>query len=203
MNIPAKDGTKRKLTIQHRIGSDGGAFTLEELMVKTGLEKELLAAGMKIEKKIHDRKDFEKFFNIFHKDYTTRLRAWTRMYRAYLVGFYEPQGIRPIMNFVPLTDPKKPVLFIPGFFDTNTLTPVLGDLDDITLALEVKNAHLKSAVDEYRENQKIAKQAMNLPHVNKDLQQRLTQVASGTIDRTLLLERFSEGGESGAAAKKA
>lgn len=172
-------------------------------MVKTGLEKELLATGVKLEKKFHDRKTFEKFFNISHKDYVTRLRAWTRMYRKYLVGFYEPQGIRPIMNFVPLSDPKKPVLFIPGFFDTNSLTPVLGELDDITLALEVKNAHLKSAVDEYRENQKIAKQAMNLPHVNKDLQHRLTQVASGTIDRALLLERFTEGEEPGAAVKKA
>ena len=195
VNIPSKDGKKRKLTIQHRIGADGGAYEIEALMDKTGLEKELLATGVKLEKKFHDRKTFEKFFNISHKDYVTRLRAWIRMYRNHLVSFYEGQGIRPVMNFVPVDDPKKPVLFIQGFYDTSTLMPVLGDISDITLALEVKNAHLKSAVDEYRENQKIAKQAVNLPGINKDIQHRLTQVASGTVDRALLLERFVEGGE--------
>jgi len=190
VNIPAKDGSKRKLTLQHRTGSDGGAYMLEELMDRTGLETELLKLGTKLEKKFHDPKTFEKFFNITHKDYTNRLRMWIRQYRTYLVGFYEPQKIKPVMNFVPVDDPKKPVLFIQGFVDIENLTPVLGDIDDVTLALEVKNGHLKSAVDEYRENQKIAKQAMGLPGINKDVQNRLSQVVSGAVDRVYLLERF-------------
>jgi hypothetical protein len=192
VNVPAKDGSKRKLTIQHRVGSDGGSYSIEKLMDKTGLEKELLAIGVKLEKKFHDRKTFEKFFNIAHKDFVSRLRAWVNMYRKYLIEFYAPQSIRPIMNFLPIDDPKKRELFISGFVDVNTLSPVFGEFSDITLALEVKNAHLKSAVDEYRENQKIAKAAMALPGVNKDLQHRLTQVATGTIDRAMLLERVTE-----------
>lgn len=201
MNVTSKDGTKRRLTLQHRTGHEGGAFTMEALMSKTGLEKELFAIGVKLEKKFHDRKTFEKFFNIAHKDFVTRLRAWVNMYRKYLIDLYLPQALRPILNFVPIDDPKKRQLCIAGFYDTNTLTPAFGELDDITLALEVKNSHLKGAVDEYRENQKIAKQAMHLPGVNKDLQNRLTQLASGTLDRTMLLERLSGGEDSGASKK--
>jgi len=205
VTVPAKDGSKRKLSLQHRVGPDGGAWNLEELMEKTGLEKELLATTIKLERKFHNRKDFDRLFNITHKDYTTRLRAWIRIYKSYLVEFYASQGIRPVMNFVPDADPKHPVLYIQGFIDIETLTPVFGDLDDLTLAIEVKNAHLKSAVDEYRENQRIAKQAMNLPGVNKDLQNRLSQIVAGTVDRLLLLERFpkdDEGNAAGAAKKK-
>jgi len=46
---------------------------------------------------------------------------------------------------------------------------------------------------------------MNLPGVNRDLQNRLSQIVAGTVDRLLLLERFpkdDEGNAAGAAKKK-
>jgi len=75
---------------------------------------------------------------------------------------------------------------------------------DLVSALEHKNAHLKQMVDEYNMNRQIARNMMSLPGVNKDIQHRLNNVATGAIDRQMLLEqrKDEDEGEAGAAAKK-
>lgn len=189
--LPAKDGSKRKIILEHRLGSDNGAYTLSNLLQRTGLLKELTDRAIVMEKKIPDAKLSNQFFNALQAKYFMRLRMWVKSYRSYLTRYYLGQKIRPIMNFVPTPNDKKPVLFIQGFVDIETSVPLLGDLDDITLAIEAKNSNLKKMMDEYKSNQIIAKKMMSLPNINKDLEHRLNLVATGQLERIEFKDRVT------------
>lgn len=190
--VIAKDGSKRKLILEHRLGSKVGTFTRDELFTKTGLEKEFYDYTDKLIKKFPDVKTKNALVDSLEKRYRARLSSWVKAFRSSLISFYSGQRIRPIMAFVPVRDIKKPELFIQGYIDTESLVPILGEVEDITLAIEAQNAQLKRMVDEYEENRRIAKKALSLPGLNKDLQYRLDQLASGTLEKTHLLERIEQ-----------
>jgi len=208
VNLKAKDGSGRKITVEHCVGREV-MMTIEEIMDKTGLAKELLARSIKLEKKF-DPKNFEEFFKAIHRKYIGTVHNWHRSTRSFLFRFYEPQRFFPIYNFG-YTEPfvqgkkNKKHLFIQGLVDSRSLTPIYWEeLNDLVSALEHKNAHLKQMVDEYNMNRQIARNMMSLPGVNKDIQHRLNNVATGAIDRQMLLEqrKDEDEGEAGAAAKK-
>lgn len=195
VSLPAKDGSKRRFTLEHRIGDDGGTFTIAHLTDVTGMEAKAVKEATEARKGIHNKKTAKKVYNDILRDARNRVRGWVKAYRNHLIEFYAPQGIRPVMRFVPAKDENdatkiKKVVFIQGFYDTDSLTPVIGDIDAITLALEARNAKLKLSVDEYRENQAIAKKALALPGINKDIQNRLNQIVTGSVTPLLLDERF-------------
>jgi len=184
----ARDGSRRHFKVEHRIDKDV-YFTMESLIDKTDLDDEITEKA-RVYEKLGD-KVFKKEFRRLYKDAKNTIRGAVRAFRAgFLTDFYVSQGIAPIMAFMPGVDPKRPKkrgLYIVGFYDTGTLVPVLGEIDDITLALELRNAYLKGAVDEYREKQGIAKAALQIPGVNKDLQQRLQRIVAGEVDRQYLI----------------
>jgi hypothetical protein len=194
LTIGAKDGSKRKLILEHRIGRE--AFTEDELFTQLGMEKELLKHTIQMEKNFSDSKVKQFYANAAHAKYMARLRHWLGAYRAHLCRMYIGQRIKPIMRPIPIEDPKHPGQIrkewgIWGFIDVDTLSPIIGDLDDITLAIESANANIKKMVDEYKENQAIARKALTLPSVNKDLMNRLNMVASGTLEKVHLIERIT------------
>jgi hypothetical protein len=198
--VMSKDGSKRRFAIQHNTGRDR-AYTLAQLMDLTKVEAEAVEEALAAKKSIHNKKTANKVYNSILRDALNKVRGWVKSYKADLIEFYSPQRIRPVMNFVPNTDEKaesdKPVVFIQGFFDVDSLMPVLGDIDSVTLALEIRNASLIDKVNEYRENQAIAKKSLSLPGINRDIQNRLTNIVAGNVTKHLLEERLkgSEGDE--------
>ena len=192
VKVKAKDNPDEKIILEWRTGRDGGAWTIDQYMTKTGADKELLKKGTSLEKKFPDRRVFKEFFDSLHMHALGRIRTQWRSYRSYIARKVRSQGIRPIAAFVPVDDPENPIGFIQGFIRIDTLAPAAGEIADIVLALEATNARLKPMVDEYRENQQVARKIMGLPGVNKDIQNRLGQVVSGNLDRALLLERFQK-----------
>lgn len=162
VSLPSRVDPKKRYTIEHCMNGD--AFTIARLVELLGVEEKA--------KEVHDARKM--------------VLGWVRSYRAYLADFYSAQRIKPIMRFVPVEDEKdltkiEKAIFIQGFYDVDTLMPVLGDIDTIALALESRNAELKEWADEYLENQSIAKKALALPGIKKDVQNRLNRVVTGSV----------------------
>lgn len=193
VSVLAKDGSKLRYTLEHRIGRPG--YTMKALFELVGLEKKLADFRIQMRKEIRNDKTREKVINSEKKALKSRLRGWIRDFKTvYLPDKYKVQNLRPIMSFLPdkESEAEEKIIFIEGFINTQTLMPVVGDIDAVTLAMEIRNAKLKDAVDEYRENQAIAKKALSLPGINKDIQNRLTNIVAGNVDRLLLHERFKK-----------
>jgi hypothetical protein len=195
-SVPAKDGSKIRYTIQHRMGPPG--VDKKDLFFITGLEDRLTDARVRIKKEVRGEANQKKLIRSEKSDLAKALSDYIRSYREYLHEFYLEIGIRPIFQRLPEdpNDPKAVKKFqIPGFYNLKTLKPVLGDIGMVTLALEMRNADLKDSVDEYRENQMIAKNALELPNLNKDLENRLSNIVAGTVSKQYLLERVKGEGE--------
>jgi len=200
VSLLAKDGSRRHFRVSHRIGKDRvsesnpGYFTVDTLIDKMELDDEIVEKARIYEKL--GKEALRKEFGRLHREARNTVRNAVRGYKSGpLTGFYTQQGIAPILTFMPGVDPKHPKkrgCYIVGFYDTASLMPVLGDIDDITLALEIRNAYLKGAVDEYRENQGIAKKAIGLPGINRDLQNRLQHVVAGEVDRQYLIQQIEK-----------
>lgn len=202
-SVVAKDGSKLRYTLEHRVGRPG--LTMKALFDLTGLEKRLGEFRIKMRDEIRNDKTREKVIASEKKALKSKLRGWIRGYKStYLPDKYKVQNLRPIMAFLPdkESEEEEKGIFIEGFINIQTLMPVIGDIDAVTLAMEIRNAKLKDAVDEYRENQAIAKKALALPGINKDIQNRLTNIVAGNVDRLLLHERFKKEDEQGEAEKK-
>jgi hypothetical protein len=196
--VMSKDGSKRRFTIQHQMGRER-AYTLRQLMDLTKLEEEAVEEALAAKRGIHNKKTAQRVYNTILREALNKVRGWVKSYKADLIEFYLPQRIRPVMNFVPNTDAKaesdKPVVFIQGFYDLDSLMPVLGDIDSVTLALEIRNANLVDKVNEYRENQAIAKKSLSLPGINRDIQNRLNNIVAGNVTKHLLEERLKSNEE--------
>lgn len=188
VNIAAKDGSRRHFKVEHRIGKDDRYFLMETLIDDLGFMDEVVDKARIYEKL--GKKVFEKEFKRLVADARSSVSTAVRAYKSgYMAEFYRNQGIAPIISFMPGVDPKHPKrrgVYIVGFYDTASLTPVLGEIDEITLSLELSNARLRGAVDQYRENQGIAKQSLGLPGVNKDLANRLQRIVAGEVTRKLI-----------------
>jgi hypothetical protein len=193
VSVPAKDGSKIRYTIQHRMGPPG--VEKKDLFFIAGLEDRLTDAKVRIKKEIRGESNQRKLIRSEKSDLNKALSDYIRSYREYLDEFYLEIGIRPIFQKLPdePNDVKSSKKYqIPGFYNLKTLKPVLGDISMVTLALEMRNADLKDSVDEYRENQMIAKNALELPGLNKDLENRLSNIVAGNVSKQYLLERTKD-----------
>jgi hypothetical protein len=184
----ARDGSERKL---HRIGRARGAYTRGQLFSKLGLEKEYKKTCKKLQRKFHDSDEFEELAIEIHARRMARLGGWIQDYRGHLTKYYADQDLEPVMYFVPVDeDRSNDILFLQGFVDPGTDNFVTGDFEDVVLALESSNVRRKPQAEKYDRTRKIARNMLKLPGVNRDLRDRLLRVASGTIDRPMLKERF-------------
>lgn len=187
VNIKAKDGSDRKLIIEHRIGPSM-LFSKGDLLKKTGLEKEYFDTCMQLEKKFRDRDAFDKLCEQVFRGTKAKLTLWLRSYRAWLREYYAGQGIQPVMVFAPKHGHDNHVLYIQAFIDLNNSKLVAGDVADLALWAETTSVWTKSAADRYADAVQVAKNILKLPGVNPDMKARLSLLVNGQYDRKMLLE---------------
>jgi hypothetical protein len=184
--LRARDGSRRNFTLEHRMGRMGGAFNESDLMELLGMADVFFKRAKQIDKKFPNRDFFNDITKSLFETQRRSARNAVTSLRGFFNRFYAPQGIKVIMTFVPVPGEKEPRVYIQGFYDESTLKPVLGDPEDIALALQTKNTHLKPLAEEYALNRKVAKQMLTLPGVTKSAKERLLLVTSGQLSRKLL-----------------
>jgi hypothetical protein len=198
--LTAKDGSGVKYLIENRMGFQSatakdkirGCFTRDELWKKFGYEKEHFEDVMYIEGKFKGSKEYiRKFESQSEKSLWKRLNTDIRNYKTFLTNRYQPQGIRPMFAFVPVVE-KGICLYLQGFYSLESLKPVLGDVKDWALWTESMAVWSKPVADIYEETVLVAKQILKVPHVNKDIQHRMSMVVSGNATRSALLEYIKE-----------
>lgn len=191
-SYPAKDGSSRHLMLEHRVGKAGGAYTLESLMDRLGLNDEWVELCQMFEKKLRrDPKTLQHLSDQIYKGRQSRLRSAIKTFRMKAEAFYETQGIKPLIAMVPISD-KEEGLFIQAFVDLHTGALVAGDVSDAALWSETVATRCKPMVDQYRAAQQCAKKLLGRKDVNKDLAARLEQVVSGNLPPKI---EFKDGGK--------
>jgi hypothetical protein len=174
----AKDGSGRKVIIEHRVGRSNVAYTVPMLMDRLGLEDEWADTCVKLEKKFRDREMFDKLSDQVYRGQRAKLSGAVKAFRAHLAKFYQTQGIAPLLAFVPVND-KDMGLYIQAFVDAITHQLVVGDVGDAVLWSETVAIRTKPLADLYRESQSTAKRLLGRKDVNKDLAARLEAVVAG------------------------
>lgn len=180
----AKDRSRRSVILEHRMGKQGGSYTAEALMDRLGLEDEWADTCSKLEKKFRDRATFDKISDQVYRGERAKLSAAVKTFRSNLEKFYQTQGIRPLVAFVPVDD-KHVGLFIQAFVDIETNELVQGDVSDAALWTETVAIRSKPIADLYKQSQTTAKRLLTRKDVNKDLVPRLEAVVSGELPKRI------------------
>jgi len=188
--VVAKDGSGMKYMPEHRVGPNAGAFTRAEMWKKGKFEKEYFDRTISLEKKFTDAALKLELANTIEGGLQRRLGGYIRQYKQYLAKFYRDQALVPMMAFVPLAIKGDNCFYLQGFYNAKTLKPVIGDVKDWALWTEAQAAWTRPIAETYDTTVAVAKMILKLPHLNKDIQNRLGMVVSGTMDRTALLEHL-------------
>jgi hypothetical protein len=158
--VKAENGSGM-VTVEHKIGKEGGYHTLRSLMEKLGLEaqhSEFTQYIIKQIKNVDERKKCIDQHYTAQKKYTNRLCGEYKRHLEIFYGNY-PTPLTPAMAFVPVND-KEDALYIQALVVSETLDVVVGEADDV-----------------YRWTEKI--------FVKKDLKQRLHSISQGNIPERL------------------
>lgn len=186
VKVKAKDGSGDVVVVEHRIGKDGGSFTINALMDKLGLEREYLDIISDLEKKFRDREKFKEISDRIYTGQKAKCNNAVRSYRKFLEQFYENQlrPLFPMFSFVPVSD-KADALYIQGLLDCETLKLVVGDVTDDASWAETTFTKTKRWADLNAKARRTAKALIALPGVNKDLAERLHLIAKGEMPARL------------------
>lgn len=183
-----RDGKGRTLEVilEHRIGAEGGCFTIDELWQEAKLGTDFEVVKRKALKRFEKDPDLASDIISAHRNrLMRRLQDAIKAWRKYLNDLYKSQGVEVCAEWV--DDAKKgKVIFIQGLVDTETMTPVYGDFEDVYLMAKSVYQSTKGAADKNQKARQIAHQAMALPNVNKDLRERFRLIAKG--EETLRIE---------------
>lgn len=189
----AKDGSGKRVIVEHRVGKVSGAFRKKDLLMRTKLEKEWTDLYAKYQKKIRDRREFEKIMDGMWKTQCDKLQRMIRAYRVYLEKFYASQEAFPMFIYVPIDDMGTMGLYLQGLLDANSESLLVGKPEDAALWTEVTQIRTKPIKERNLMSLRVAKQLMKLPGVNKDIQHRMKMVTSGNLPNSpRMIGRSSE-----------
>ena len=180
----AKDGSGRKIIVEHRVGKTSVAYTADMLMDRLGLETEWAETCTKLEKKFRDREMFDKLSDQVYTGQRAKLSGAVKALRSHLEKFYRTQGIVPLLAFVPIND-KDLGLYIQAFVDTSSYQLVVGDVGDAVIWSESVAIRTKPMADMFKRSQVTARKLLGRKDVNKDLAGRLEAVVSGELPKWL------------------
>lgn len=180
----SKDGSGRKIIVEHRVGKTSVAYTAEMLMDRLGLENEWAETCAKLEKKFRDREMFDKLSDQVYAGQRAKMSNAVKAFRSHLEKFYQTQGIAPLVAFVPIND-KDLGLYIQAFVDVNSHQLVVGDVGDAVIWSESVAIRTKPMADLFKRSQVTARKLLGRKDVNKDLAARLESVVSGELPKWL------------------
>lgn len=184
--VRARDGSNRTITVEHRIGSALTYFTQENLLRRTGLEKEWSDSYKKLDSRITNKKDLIEVTDAMWGQAKQKLRRMISSTRKFWSGFYAGQKALVRATFVPVDDKGTFGLFIQSLVDANTRALLVGEPEDLGLWNEVTAVREKAHVDNWNEAIMSAKQLLRLTTINKDLQNRMKLVASGDVPSSIM-----------------
>jgi hypothetical protein len=174
------EDSSRSIVVEHRIGRMVAFFTKENLLRKTGLEKEWADEVEKLQARITNKKLLD---NLTDSTWDTKKRVMKCMVtgiRSYWNRVYAEQGCLVRASFVPVEDGKLG-FYIQALVDMKTRALVMGDPEDLALWNEVTAIREKSHVNSWNEAMLSAKALLKLPSLNKDIQSRMKIVLSGDV----------------------
>jgi hypothetical protein len=184
--VRARDGSNRTITIEHRIGSALTYFTQENLLRRTGLEKEWSDSYKKLDSRLTNKKDLIEVTDAMWGQAKQKLRRMISSTKKFWNAFYAGQKVIVRSTFVPVDDKGTFGLFIQSLVDANTRALLVGEPEDLGLWNEVTAVREKAHVDNWNEAIMSAKQLLRLTTINKDLQNRMKLVASGDVPSSIM-----------------
>lgn len=184
--VRARDGSNRTITIEHRIGSALTYFTQENLLRRTGLEKEWSDSYKKLDSRLTNKKDLIEVTDAMWGQAKQKLRRMISSTKKFWNAFYAGQKTLVRSTFVPVDDKGTFGLFIQSLVDANTRALLVGEPEDLGLWNEVTAVREKAHVDNWNEAIMSAKQLLRLTTINKDLQNRMKLVASGDVPSSIM-----------------
>lgn len=148
------------------------------------LESEWAEVCSKLEKKFRDRRTFDRLAEQVYRGQKAKLSWAIRRFRTKLERFYETQGIRPRLGFVPIND-QETGLFIQAYTDIQTGKLVVGDPQDLADWIEAVVVRTKPMADLFQDATRAAKAFLALKGVNPDLRGRMEAIAEGKTPQGL------------------
>lgn len=192
MSFRAKDGSGRKVIIEHRIGKTTASFAKKQLLNKVGLEKEWREQCKMLQRRITNAKEWEKLCDALYTSQMKKLGGMIGSYRKFLNNFYGTQGISPCLTYVPVDGSGSFGIYIQALIDEKTRMLVAGEPEDLALWSEVTASREKSHVDMYDNALLVAKGLLRLSSVNKDIQARMQLVTRGEVPNSPFLLHKAE-----------
>jgi len=177
----ARNGSGRTIIVEHAMGKAGGMLTEDELFKKLGLADTYSDRVKEIARQYkRDDEAIDTLCKAAKKKAKNRLRSTIESFRAHLDKFYAPQGAKAC--FIKLTlDDGKEVYYISGLVDPTTLSPLVGDLDDLSrVAYEIHKGTF-SANRRHFEGRRMAEQIRKLPNLNRDVRERVDLILADKL----------------------
>lgn len=187
MSYKAKDGSGRRVIIEHRIGKTTSHFTKKQILNKVGLEKEWREQCRSLQRRITNIKEWESLCDSLYGTQMKKLGAMVTHYRKFLTKFYSTQDIVPCLTYVPVDGSGTFGIYVQALVDAKTRMLVAGEAEDLALWSEVTASREKSHVDMYDVAVSVAKGLMRLSSVNRDIVHRMTMVAKGDVPNSPFL----------------
>lgn len=195
--IPPKEvtlkGTRdgQKIVCEVRMGWKGGAITRDEAFKLIGYEKRYFDRAMMYEKKFGAGSPMSKEAadNVEDKLWNQLSRLFPQV-RGRLNHLLKGDKVETMAAFVPLAIKGGNAFFVQGLMDIESGKPVLGDPNDWALWAEATATFTKPMKDRYDAAIVVAKHVLKLPHVSKEVQQRMSMVVDGETSRANLLEHI-------------
>jgi len=184
-----RDG--QKIVCEVRMGWKGGALTRDEAFKLIGYEKRYFDRAMMYEKKFGAGSPMSKEAadNVEDKLWNQLNRLFPQV-RSRLNHLVKSDKVVVMAAFVPMAIKGGNAFFVQGLKDIDSGKPVLGDPNDWALWSEATATFTKPMKDKYDEAIVVAKHILKLPHVSKDIQQRMSMVVDGEATRAGLLEHI-------------
>jgi hypothetical protein len=179
----ARDGSGEMITLEHRIGADGGHETTESLMKRLGLQEEYASYVIEMGKRIrNDEAQLKEVLDEKYRLFRSKVTHTVSGYRKRLELFYAkyPRPLLPMFAFVPVGD-KDNGLYFQGLLDAGTYKLVIGEPEDDCLWCETVFEKTKTFADLNKRAELTAKALTTFPGLNKDLKYRVARISQGEL----------------------
>jgi len=185
VKVKAENGSGM-VTVEHKIGKEGGYHTLRSLMEKLGFEAQHSEFVQYIVKQIKNADERKKCIDQHYTAQKNRANRLCSEYKRHLEIFYGnyPTPLTPAMAFVPVNE-KEDALYIQALVVSETLDLVVGEPEDVYRWTEKIFTKTKQMADLNRRAELQAKALMRHPAINKDLKQRLHAISQGNMPERL------------------
>jgi hypothetical protein len=179
--VKAEDGSGM-VTVEHKIGKTGGAWTLRNIMEKLGFEDQHAEFIKDMIKQIKNPDERKVLIDRAYTAQKNRANRLVQDYRRHVEAFYGNYGrpLTPAMAFVPISD-KESALFIQGLVVAETLELVVGEAEDVYRWTETMFTKSLPMAQLNHRSELQAKALMRHPAINKDLKQRLHAISQGHL----------------------